>query len=168
MLSRALIRVADVSENFKRTVKIVRRPKVTTDGRGRTVWADSVETTELQLVSTQMLQQIIDSDDGSKKDRIREVAEGNDGLLAHDVENDSFEIISDDELQKILDGDLSQPTTRKVAGVIYEPLTETVNENEEFSLVSTQVLRRMLNPEEDEETPEEAPIESGFDPYNNA
>lgn len=168
MLPRALIRVVDVSEDFKRTVKIVHRPKVTTDGRGRTVWADPVETTELQLVSTQMLQQIIDSDDDSKKDRIREVAEGNDGLLAHDVENDSFEIISDDDLQQILDSDLAQPVAKKVADVIYEPLTETVNEVEELSLVSTQVLRRMLNPEEDEETPEEAPIESGFDPYNNA
>ena len=45
-----------MGEDYIPTVRIRRPAKVTTDDRGRTVWADTVETAELELVSTAELQ----------------------------------------------------------------------------------------------------------------
>jgi len=43
---------------------LVRRPsKIKTDSRGRSVWADPVESAKLELVSTQTLKQILSSSD---------------------------------------------------------------------------------------------------------
>ena len=91
-----------MNDELKKTTRIVRRPKVKTDDCGRTVRADIVETANLELVSTQMLQQLIDDGDDATMNHLREVAEGKDGLLAHDADRGRFEIISDEELQHIL------------------------------------------------------------------
>lgn len=157
-----------MTDKFKQTVKIIRRPKVTTDDRGRTVWTDTVQTASLELVSTQMLEQLIESDVDGAKDRILEAAAGKDGVLAQDSDNGKFEIISDEELQQILNGGTEQPETKRVADVIYEPLSDIVDENEELELVSTQMLRQILGPEDAEQAADDEPAESGFDPYNNA
>ena len=151
-----------MNEKLKQTMKITRRPKVTTDDRGRTVWDGTVETANLELVSTQMLKQFIEADAEGTKDDLLDLAAGSDGLLAHDADKGRFEIISDEELQRILDGTDMQPAEKNVAGLIEEPVTEAVVEEEELELVSTQILRRILIPEDDEPN-----TESGFDPYDS-
>ncbi len=155
-----------MSDDLKKTARIVTRPKVTTDDRGRTVWDDTIKTANLELVSTQMLQQLIDSDDHATTATLKEVSQGKDGVLAHDPEQNRFEIISDEELQHILDGTDAEYNARKAAA-IDEPLVETVAKEQELELVSTQMLRQILSPEEFSELDEDGASASGFDPYNH-
>jgi hypothetical protein len=159
-------REAAMNDELKKTTRIVRGPKVKTDDRGRSVWADTVKTANLELVSTQMLQQLIDNGDDATTSHLREVAEGKDGLLAHDTDKGRFEIISDEELQHILDGTDAEYIAKKKAAYIEEPTAEVVEEEEEFELVSTQMLRQILSPEDFSEDNDAAPG-SGFDPYNH-
>lgn len=157
-----------MSADFKQTVKIVRRPKVVTDDRGRTVWSDPVETANLELVSTQMLKQLIESGDRVKQDEIREAATAKDGVLAHNSDSDRFEIISDEELQEILDGGLELHEARNFVDVIDEPMAESVDPAEELELVSTQMLRQILDPAAAQPAGADAQPDSGFDPYDNS
>lgn len=156
-----------MNDDLKKTTRIVRNPKVKTDGRGRTVWADTVETANLELVSTQMLQQLIEDGDDATTNHLREVAEGKDGLLAHDADKGRFEIISDEELQHILDGTDAEHNAKKKSARIKEPLAEAVEEQEELELVSTQMLRQILSPEDFSEDDGNA-SGSGFDPYDHS
>ena len=155
-----------MSDDLKKTTRIVTRPKVTTDDRGRTVWDDTIKTANLELVSTQMLQQLIDSDDHATTATLKEVSQGKEGVLAHDPEQNRFEIISDEELQHILDGTEAEYNAKRAA-VIDEPLVETVDEEQELELVSTQMLRQILSPEDFSELDEDGAPASGFDPYNH-
>ena len=97
-----------MADRLDKTVRIVRRSKVTTDDRGRTVWTDPVDSAELELVTTTMLTHMLESDDEEQKQRIRDAASGKDGLLARDVEKNQFEIIDDDDLQAALAADDNQ------------------------------------------------------------
>jgi hypothetical protein len=160
-------REAAMNDELKKTTRIVKRPKVKTDDRGRTVWDDTVKTANLELVSTQMLQQLIDDGDDATTNHLRKVAEGKDGLLAHDAGRGRFEIISDEELQHILDGTDAEYRARKKAASIEEPTAEVVEEEEELELVSTQMLRQILSPEDFSEDDDGAPG-SGFDPYDHS
>jgi len=155
-----------MNADLKKTTRIVRRPKVKTDARGRTVWADTVETANLELVSTQMLQQLIDADDEATKDHLRQVTEGKDGLLAHDADKGRFEVISDEELQHILDGTDAEYDAKKAA-IVGELSPETANDDEDLELVSTQMLRQILSPEDFSEDDGNGSGPSGFDPYNH-
>lgn len=156
-----------MSDDFKQTVRIVRKPKIATDERGHSVWAKPVETVELDLVSTTMLKKLLDSDDDATRQRIEEAAMGKDGVLAHDAAKDQFEIIDDDDLQAALDSAASAPEQIRPADVVLEPISEAVDDNaEELSLVSTQMLRRILAGDEtDADTGDDAG--GGFDPYNS-
>lgn len=156
-----------MNDKLNQTMRIRRRPKVTTDERGRTVWIDTVETAELELVSTQMLKHIIEAGDVGTKDSLREVAEGKDGLLARDVDKGRFEVISDEELQHILDGTDMEPEEKAAAGLVKEPVAEAVTDEEELELVSTQMLRIILSPEDEDQTAAEGSADSGFDPYDH-
>ena len=91
-----------MSEELKQTVRLVRRGKVRTDDRGRSVWAEPVEDVELELVSTQMLKNMLVSGDDERKERLRVAAEARDGVLAQNVQSGSFEIIDDDDLDAAL------------------------------------------------------------------
>lgn len=155
-----------MNDELKKTTRIVKKPKVKTDDRGRTVWADTVETANLELVSTRTLQQLIDAGDDATTTHLRELAEGKDGLLAHDADKGRFEIISDEELQHILDGTDAEYDAKKKAAFIEEPLAEAAEEDEELDLVSTQMLRQILSPEDYSEDDDGAPG-AGFDPYNH-
>ena len=124
-----------MSEILKQTIRISRPSKTKVDERGRSVWTEKVETVELELVSTMMLQTILDSNDEEARQQIENVANHGDGVLARDQENNRFEIVDADG-------------------------------HEEFSLVSTQMLKRILiDPNDNEPDCEEAA--SGFDPYNS-
>lgn len=161
----------DVTEEFKKTVRIVRKPKVALDEHGHSVWTEPVEAVELDLVSTTMLKKILDSDDRKAKQRIEEAAQGKEGVLAHDTQNNKFEIIDDDDLQAALDSASSTPDQTRPADVVLAPLSEHVDEDdEELSLVSTQMLRRILasdDPEANVDPGGSEDDDGGFDPYNS-
>jgi hypothetical protein len=150
-------------DELKRTMKIVRQSKVTTDERGRTVWDGTVETVSLELVSTQMLRQLIEAGDSDTQDQLRKVAQGADGVLAHDADKGRFEVISDEELQRILDGTDAKRTANSAASALDEPAVKAASDDPELDLVSTQMLRTILGPDDFEQS-----AESGFDPYDHS
>lgn len=157
-----------MSDKLKQTMKILRSSKVRTDSRGRTVWVDPVETAKLELVSTQMLKKIIASGDDDTNSRLRQIAENENGLLARDVDKNRFEVISDTELQRILDGTDEETETADRADA--ESAEEASGEEEALELVSTQMLRVILEPgdgETSEPDPEDA-ADAGFNPYDSA
>lgn len=157
-----------MSERLKKTIRIQRRASVNTDDRGRNVWTDTIETAELELVSTVMLKKIIDSGDDERKERLREAAEGKDGILAHDPQSDRFEIVDDDDLKAALQSAAGVSNEVRAADVTYEPQRQSgEGDADELSLVSTQALRRILNQEPEVEADEAPPAEQGFDPYNS-
>ncbi len=154
-----------MADDLKQTVRIVRKKKVTTDDRGRTVWNVPVHETELELVSTQTLKTLLSSEDQERRQRLAEVAESKDGVLAQDLSNGSFEIIDDDDLKAALASADSAEVTRPSSDVVYEPVEES-DTGEELSLVSTQMLRKLLVEDDDSDEPEED-AGGGFDPYNS-
>ena len=90
-------------------------------------------------------------------------------MLAHDPERDRFEIIDDADLKEILASEPKGMDAIKAAEANLEPLASQADiEDEELSLVSTQALRRMLDPDADATSAEdEAADDAGFDPYNS-
>lgn len=157
-----------MNDKLSQTMKILRSPKVRTDDRGRTVWADTVETASLELVSTQMLKQLIEKGDEETNDTLREVAAGSDGLLARDVDKGRFEVISDEELQHILDGTDAEYTGSESAKLVEEAVVDSVPEDLELELVSTQMLRTILGPDDDNLEKVDDPAGGGFNPYDNS
>lgn len=159
-------------KDYEATVRIRRTKKVTTDDRGRTVWNEPVGHAELELVSTTALEKILASDDGKTRGEIRRLVAGKqDGVLARDTATGHFQIVSDADLQKFLDSD-GQPAPHRKADVTHEPVSEKVQQAaDELSLVSTQVLRKVLKPdgkaEYEKPTVGKKDKSGGFDPYNN-
>lgn len=156
-MSRELI----VIDKIKQTTGVIRRPKILTDELGRNIWNKTVESSHLELVSTEMLNEIIKADDHDTNDQLREVAEGEDGLLTHDLDTDTFAIISEKELLQILDGAETDVDARMSTGHADEPAVQNVMGDNELELVDTQMLRQLLRPDD-----EEGSAERGFDPYN--
>ena len=161
-----------MSDELFKTMRLVRRGKVTTDDRGRSVWAEPVADAELELVSTQMLQQMLESGDEERKERLKAASSARDGVLARNTSTEEFEVIDDDDLKAALSvaGDNTGPG--RVADVIYEPVVDDAGDDdaEELSLVSTQMLRKMLGADEEPDAAEKAPEEGvgqSFDPYNS-
>ncbi|MEM9687849.1 MAG: hypothetical protein AAF917_00095 [Pseudomonadota bacterium] len=164
-----------MTDELKNTVRLIRRAKVATDDRGRSVWVDPVESAELELVSTMRLETMLSDDDEATRKQLLDVANTSEGLLAHDPEKDAFEIVSDDDLQAALAAaaDSSVPAAARSADVVYE-VDQTIDDLEELSLVSTQMLKAMLDPAavpggtllDDELSTEDSP--GGFDPYNSS
>ena len=160
-----------MNDELKRTIRI-KKPRVETDERGRTVWAGPVETTELELVSTMMLKKMIDSGDEARKRRLHEAAEQKDGVLARDTSNDEFQIIDDDDLKAALDSAGDDRADAEPAGVTIEQIPLGTGSEEELSLVSTQALRHMLDKDHaPDDAPDDAEIieeDRSFDPYNSS
>jgi hypothetical protein len=154
-----------MADDYTATIRIRRPTKVSTDERGRTVWTGTVETAQLELVSTAQLKQILESSDPESRSAIEKVVSGEtEGVLARDPATGLFEIISDSDLQAALreTGDLPPPQAS--ADDILEPAS---GNTEALSLVSTQVLRKVLKtgaakPEQPKKDPG-----GGFDPYNS-
>ena len=121
---------------LRKTIRIQRPTERKSDARGRNVWQGPIETVELELVSTTMLPKILASDDA--KQDIQAAALEDSGVLAHDVENDRYEIVD-------------------------------AEGHDEFSLVSTQMLQRILRKDTSDVSDELADVEvqQGFDPYNS-
>lgn len=162
-----------MADDLKQTVRIVRKKKVMTDDRGRTVWNVPVHESELELVSTKTLQTLLGSEDEERRKRLAEVAESKDGVLAQDLKSGGFEIIEDDDLKAALASADSAEPVKPSADVVYEPVPESATD-EELSLVSTQMLRQMLSDGEltdDPDKPDDPDSpdagSGGFDPYNS-
>ena len=154
-----------MGDQFKETVRIVRKDKVMTDERGRTVWNVPVEEVELELVSTEMLKTLIDSGDAEKRQSLEDAARGKEGVLAQSPTSGTFEIIDDDDLKAALEGAGNVSDTVDAAEFREESLLDRADTgDEELSLVSTQMLKVMLEIE-DEDDAEEA--DSGFNPYDH-
>jgi hypothetical protein len=164
-----------MAEDYIPTVRIRRPAKVTTDDRGRTVWADTVETAELELVSTAELQKILASTGEDTRDAIQSIIrEEEEGVLARDPATGLFEIISDADLQAILENTNDLPKTRRAADVTLEAVTRQEGDEGELSLVSTQVLRKILGKDSAKgaspamDKLPRAKGGGGFDPYNSS
>lgn len=132
-----------MAEDYVATVRIRRPAKVTTDDRGRTVWAETIETAQLELVSTTQLKAILQSDDEESRSSIERLIQGkDDGVLARDPATGLFEVISDEDLQTILASDDKLPPTRRPADVTLEAINDDAADA--LSLVSTQMLRKII------------------------
>ena len=143
----------DMGDELYRTVKIKVNRKDETDSQGQAVGTNPAEEIEFELVSTMMLKQILDSDDDEKKDQIRGLVDEEDGVLACSTDTDEFKIVLDDELESALKGSSATGVTNLVDGDAVERVDESEKE-EDFALVSTQLLRTMLH---DEDKTEAAP-----------
>lgn len=156
-----------MTDKLKQTVRIVRKTRILTDERGRSVWNAPIEETEMELVSTATLKTLIESGDGEKRRRLAEVAAGKDGVLAQSPQSGSFEIIDDDDLMAALGSAADTPDKIDAAEFHEEPLLERADtRDEELSLVSTQALRIMLEIDETGSDDESDESDAGFDPYN--
>lgn len=156
--------------DYEPTIKIRRPPRIRTDGQGRSVWDEPVDPAdELELVSTQALRIILDADDKKARKAISDaVSTASDGVLARHPSSGTFEVIEDDELQKILDSSSDLPPMSRPADVTLEPVNQDAGE--ELSLVSTQALRKLLGTEPPKsEVGKKTKRDSGggFDPYNS-
>jgi hypothetical protein len=150
-----------MANDYTATIRIRRPSKVTTDDRGRTVWAGEIEEAELELVSTSELKQILEASDPASRSAIEQVASGNtDGVLARNPATGLFEIITDSDLQAAL---AKEAGRRAPDGP--EPAKE--RSGEDLSLVSTQVLRKVLKSDTGPGAPRKD-AGGGFDPYNRS
>jgi hypothetical protein len=163
-----------MADDFTRTVRIQRSSKVADDDRGRNVWAGKVESVELELVSTVALQKILKSADGKAEAEIRQLAAGkSDGVLARDTATGVFQIVSDEDLKTAVEITASKDAPRRGSEIKGTPLSEkALSAAEELSLVSTQILRKVLAPDgkAQYETAKAGKKDKseGFDPYNNS
>jgi hypothetical protein len=149
---------------------LVQRPgRIRTDGHDRSAWADPVQSAELELVSTQMLKQILTSRDDADRKAVASAAKTSaDGVLVRHPGSGRFEIIDDEELQAILDSNKGLPKINRPADATLEPLRDYVNDDE-LSLVSTQALRKVLaSDDEEEEISPAIDADGGFNPYDSA
>ena len=130
---------------------LVRRPAIIkADSRGRSVWADPVESAKLELVSTQTLKQILASSNEHNRNAIADAANtATDGVLARDPATGFFEIIDDTDLQDVLDANSDLPQLSRPVDVTLEPLHDYAD-NENLSLVTTMALRKVLASDDDE------------------
>jgi hypothetical protein len=156
-----------MNDKLTQSARIRRSSKFTTDDSGRTVLVDEMETTNLELMSTQMLRQILDTSDLETNDDLRQIAEGESGLLARDIDKGNFEIISDGELEHILKASDAELGATNISSLDDDEMVEPVTDDDELDLVDTQMLRIALNLKDAEEPAADEPLEKRFDPYNN-
>jgi hypothetical protein len=161
------------TKDFKKTLRIRKVGKVAPDMRGRSVWLGKVEPVELELMSTMALRRILKSGDGEERVEIEKLAAGRkDGVLARDTATGHFRILSEADLRKAATAPPGEGPTRSNV-VTGAPLTDaTRRKAEELSLVSTQILRKAVQPGggTGHEKPKPAGRKDkfgGFNPYDN-
>ena len=150
-------------DDFTKTVRIKRPSRVAPDERGRSVWVGKGETVELELVSTTALKRILGGTDGKAQVEIRELAKsGKQGVLARDTATGHFRILSEADLKAAAETDApprpraGRPSRNET--VVAPPLSEKSRlAASELSLVSTQILRRVVSKKD---------RGGGFDPYD--
>jgi hypothetical protein len=164
---------ATMSKDHTKTVRIRKIEKVAPDQRGRSVWLGKIEPVELELVSTTALEKILKTEGGKTRSEIQKLAAGRkNGILARDAATGHFRILSEADLRKAVDSPPREAPTR-AAEVTGAALTDTTRRKaEELSLVSTQILRKVVKPGGKVETEKPQPAAKkdkfgGFNPYDN-
>ena len=157
------------SEGYTTTV-IIRRPtKVSIDDRGHNVWTAPIEETELELMSTQELKLALAAADDADRKAIQAMAEsGKQGVLARNPATGGFDVVTDEELRE-----LQRDKTVKLPRLFDEDAVPDTggDEAQEFSLVTTQMLKQLLGHEEPTgagEEDEAADADKGFNPYDHS
>lgn len=152
------------------TTVIIRRPaRVNIDERGHNVWTEPIEETELELMSTQELKLALAAADDADREAIREMAEsGKRGVVARNPATGGFDVVSEDELR-----DLQLDKTVKLSQLLDQDVADDPSdrEDQELSLVTTQMLKQMLGHEEPkdlDEPDDSADAEKGFNPYDHS
>ena len=137
-----------MSKDHTKTVQIRKVAKVAPDDRGRSVWLGKIEPVELELVSTTALQKILTTEGGRTRSEIVKLAAGRKkGVLARDTATGHFRILSEADLKNAVDAPPGDGPKRS-AEVKAAPMTETtIRRAEELSLVSTQILRKVVAPD---------------------
>jgi hypothetical protein len=163
-----------MSDDASAKVLIKRPSKIRSDARGLPVWVEPIESAELELVSTQTLQQILASGDSENRKSIENLAATvGDGVLARDPATGMFKIIADEELQQILNNDAELPSLSRSSDVTLEPLRDYVDADH-LSLVSAQALRRVLKPDDADQADDEKSsddeeiVATGFNPDDSS
>ena len=156
-----------MGDDLKKTIKIRRNEKVGTDSRGRTVWTRPIEPVELEIMSTLMLEQIILSDDEDHKKQLHALTDGDDGVIARDTANNKFEVLKDDELEAALQAANNPDVSNELSHYTLEQ-ADITDVDEELSLVTTQVLRKILSPSSPSNPDEldSGDNGDGYDPYD--
>ena len=162
-----------MSKDHTKTMRIRTIGKVAPDHRGRSVWLGKVEPVELELVSTGALEKILKTEGGKTRVEIQKLAAGRkNGVLARDTATGHFRILSESDLRKAATAPPGEGPKR--SGVVTaEPLTDaTRRKADELSLVSTQILRKVVKPEGKSEGEKPKPAGrkdkfGGFNPYDN-
>lgn len=158
-----------MSDELKRTIRILRNEKVGTDSRGRTVWTKPIEPAELELMSTMMLEKLLESGDEDQKRRLRELAESGDGVIACNSRTDEFEVIRDADLEAALQAANDPDAPNRLPQYTLERVDEG-NDGEELSLVTTQALRKILGhpgPESEDDPDTATEQGGGYNPYDH-
>jgi hypothetical protein len=162
-----------MAKDHTKTVQIRRVAKVAPDDRGRSVWLGKVEPIELELVSTIALQKILKTGGGDTRAEIGKLASGRkNGVLAREAATGHFRILSEADLRRAATEPPSPadgPQRRNVtAGA---PISDTVRRKaDELSLVSTQMLRKVVRPDGTagvEKPATKKDRSGGFNPYDN-
>jgi hypothetical protein len=112
------------------------------------VWLGKIEPVELELVSTTALKKILQTEGGKTRSEIAKLAAGRkNGVLARDAATGHFRILSDADLRKAVDAPPGEHPRRR-ADVTGSAMTDTIiRKADELSLVSTQVLRKVVKPD---------------------
>jgi hypothetical protein len=136
---------------------LVRRPA--TEGSAE-------ESAELELVSTQILKQILSSNDAENRKAVEAAAKTTaEGVLARDTATGLFEIIDEEELRTIFDSGQALPKLSRPSDVTAAPLHDYAD-YEHLSMVSADALRRVLDDDNEEEESAAAEADtSEFNPY---
>jgi hypothetical protein len=132
--------------------------------------SETVEDAKLELISTQMLKQILCSNDHEDRNAIRDAAETSvDGVLVRDTTTGLFQIIADAEFQTILDENEHLPKLSRPVDVTLEPLHDYAD-SENLSLVSTRALRGVFSEDEivEEVEPENEVNMCDLNPYGSS
>lgn len=162
-----------MADDFTRTVRIQRPTRVAEDDCGHNVWVGKVESVELELVSTVALQKILKTADGKTQAEIRQLATGRaDGVLARDTATGVFQIVSNEDLKTAVEITTPRDGPARGAEIQGAPLSEkTLKAAEELSLVSTQILRKVVRPDNGDKDgkPKAGKKDKfgGFNPYDN-
>lgn len=162
-----------MAEDFTRTVRIQRSSRVAQDDRGSNVWVGKVESVELELVSTTALEKILKTADGRTRAEIRSLADSHDdGVLARDAATGVFQIISDQDLKTAVEITSPRDGPQRGAENQAAPVSEkTLQAAAELSLVSTQILRKVIKPDDRNEDGRRKAGKKdpggGFNPYDN-
>jgi hypothetical protein len=162
-----------MSKDPTKTVQIRKVEKVAPGLQGRSVWLGKIEPVELELVSTTALEKIMKTEGGKTRSEIQKLAAGRkNGVLARDTATGHFRILSDADLRKAATSPPGEGPKR-AAEVTGTPLTETTRKKaDELSLVSTQILRKVMKPDGKSEvvaakTAGKKDKFGGFNPYDN-